>query len=96
MLRFAYPAASTLPKLTEEDHVSYLARFLIDVFLSAIPIMSVEFNKTMFLMNLSHMYPRHQTCLMSIYALLEAMADMETLISMAVRLLSLGKNDAKH
>lgn len=55
MLRFAYPAASTLPKLTEEDHVSYLAWFLIDVFLSAIPIMSVEFNKTMFLMNLSHM-----------------------------------------
>lgn len=33
---------------------------------------------------------------MTIYALLEAMADMETLISTAVRLLSLGKNDAKH
>lgn len=96
MLRFAYPAASTLPKLTEEDAVSYFAWSLIDVFLSAIPLMSVEFKKTTFLMNLSHIYPRQQTCLMSIYALLGAMADLEALISMVVRLLSLGKNDAKH
>lgn len=41
MLRFAYPAASTLPKFTEEDDVSYLVWCLIDVFLSAIPIMSI-------------------------------------------------------